>query len=171
MCGLVCRLAPEGHQRELSFIINSLLRGDYADASPHLAVVVRAINTLLITRRGDVHMIKFPPNGVMYRGGGLPDVHRGFYRVGKTFRVAGFFATSFLRHKAEQFMCMSDERGEPCVMWEVHVDPAGEYSPARRCKHVNYVERTNVQGEEEYLFAPYSPFTITEVCMQMVYVV
>jgi hypothetical protein len=60
---------------------------------------------------------------------------------------------------------MSDERGEPCVMWEVHVDPAGKYSPARRCKHVNYVERTNVVEEKEYLFAPYSPFTVTEVCM------
>jgi hypothetical protein len=32
-----------------------------------------------------------------------------------------------------------------------------------RCDHVSYVERSNVEGEEEYLFAPYSPFTVTKV--------
>ena len=32
-----------------------------------------------------------------------------------------------------------------------------------RCKHVNLVEKTNVQGEEEFLFAPYSVFTVSSV--------
>jgi hypothetical protein len=30
-------------------------------------------------------------------------------------------------------------------------------------KHVNYVNASNVSGEAEYLFAPYSPFTVKEV--------
>lgn len=34
-----------------------------------------------------------------------------------------------------------------------------------RCKHVNLVEKTNVQGEEEFLFAPYSVFTVLSVTM------
>ena len=29
--------------------------------------------------------------------------------------------------------------------------------------HVNLVDRTNVPGEEEYLFAPYSAFTVLSV--------
>jgi hypothetical protein len=29
------------------------------------------------------------------------------------------------------------------------------------------VARTKVPGEEEYLFAPYSPFTVKEVCVCM----
>ena len=31
-----------------------------------------------------------------------------------------------------------------------------------RCKHVNFVTRTNVPGEEEFLFSQYSVFTIKE---------
>lgn len=30
----------------------------------------------------------------------------------------------------------------------------------RKCVHVNLVKRTNVDGEQEYLFAPYSTFTV-----------
>jgi hypothetical protein len=156
-------LAPVEHRRELAFIINSLLRSDDADAAPHLVVIVRAINTLLITRRGDLEIVKFPPNGVTYRGGGLPDAHRGFFTAGKQYRVPGFLATSFSWKVAEDFMMYADMREEPCVMWIVHVDPDGEHSKARRCMHVNFVERSNVKGEDEYLFAPYAPFTVIEV--------
>jgi hypothetical protein len=66
-------------------------------------------------------------------------------------------------HVAEQFMLYSDGRGEPCVLWEIHVDPASELSPARRCNHVSYVKHSNVASECEYLFARYLPFTAKEV--------
>ncbi len=82
----IYRLAEREHQRELAYIINSLLRKDDATAAPHLAVIVRAINMLLITGRNDSEMICFPPNGVTYRGGGLSDQYRRFYQVGKVFR-------------------------------------------------------------------------------------
>ena len=54
-------------------------------------------------------------------------------------------------------------------MWVVHVDPEGESVPAKRCMHVNYVSNshiTNPDGtprESEYLFAPYSIFTVRAV--------
>ena len=35
--------------------------------------------------------------------------------------------------------------------------------PERKCVHVNLMEKTNVPGEEEYLFAPYSAFTVLSV--------
>ena len=35
--------------------------------------------------------------------------------------------------------------------------------PERKCGHVNLVRKTNVQGEEEYLFAPYSAFEVLSV--------
>ena len=41
--------------------------------------------------------------------------------------------------------------------WQVRIDPT------RKCVHVNLVEKSNVPGEEEYLFAPYSAFTVTSV--------
>ena len=147
----------------MSFIINSLLRSDDAAAAPHLAVIVRAINSLLITRRGNIEVIRFPPQGIVYRGGGLPDEHRGFFHPDRKYRVPGFLATSFSRRVAGKFMTWADKRGEPCVLWIIHVDPEGEHCEERRCVHVNYVTRTNVDGEDEYLFAPYAPFTVKQV--------
>ena len=45
----------------------------------------------------------------------------------------------------------------PKVKWLIRIDPA------RKCVHVNLVKRTNVPGEEEYLFAPYSAFTVLSI--------
>jgi len=130
---------PREHQRELAFIpwLNSMLRLDDATAAPYLAVIVTAINTLLVTRRDGMAIMRFPRNGKTYRGGGLPAQHRVFFTPGKMFRVAGFLATSFLEAKAQEFMCMADRRGEPCVMWEVRLDPEAERLPARRSVRVS----------------------------------
>lgn len=38
--------------------------------------------------------------------------------------------------------------------WLVRIDPV------RKCHHVNLVHNTHVAGEDEYLFAPYSVFTV-----------
>jgi hypothetical protein len=147
-------------------MINFFLRNDDARASKYLAVVVRGINTLLITGRTHKAMVRFPPGGTVYRGGGLPDDHRMFYKPGKKYRVPGFLASSFSRTVAENFMVFADARDEPCVLWIIHVDPAGEHDVTKRCLHVNYVTHTNVHGEGEYLFAPYAPFEVKSVGTQ-----
>ena len=49
------------------------------------------------------------------------------------------------------------------MLWKVHVDPEGEQNRDRLCKHVNYVAKTHVPGEREYLFTAYSVFTIRQV--------
>ncbi len=162
-----CRhpFAPPEHQREFSYIINSLIRGDDSESAPHVAVMVRAINTLLVTRRGDIDVIRFPPNGITHRGGGLPDQHKEFFQAGRKYRVPSFLATSFSPAVADNFMVWADQRGERSVRWIIHVDPEGAHVRSKRCVHVNYVENraSNVGFEEEYLFAPYAPFTVREV--------
>ena len=40
------------------------------------------------------------------------------------------------------------------ILWTIRIDPA------LKCKHVNLVTKSNVPGEAEYLFAPYSAFTV-----------
>ena len=40
------------------------------------------------------------------------------------------------------------------ILFEVRIDPV------RKCAHVNLVQKSNVPGESEYLFAPYSAFTV-----------
>ena len=46
---------------------------------------------------------RFPPDGITYRGGKLPDEHRAFYTVGKKYRVPGFLASTFSRDVAVEF--------------------------------------------------------------------
>ena len=43
------------------------------------------------------------------------------------------------------------------ILWTIRIDPA------LKCKHVNLVTKSNVPGEAEYLFAPYSAFTVLSV--------
>ena len=108
----------------------------------------------------------FPPGACVYRGGGLPADHIGFFEgmVGRKYRVPGFVATSFSEAKASEFYIRAyTERGQPAVLWRVHVDARGETSPAYRCMHVNLVQHSAVPGEEEYLFAPYSVFAVRSV--------
>ena len=47
----------------------------------------------------------------------------------------------------------------------MHVDPRGRMGFRHRCKHVNLTSdaQTNVAGEQEYLYAPYSVFTVRSV--------
>jgi hypothetical protein len=77
---------------------------------------------------------------------------------------------------------MAFDSGLPPVHWIVRVNPKGEtslrwaralrvsrccsrFNPRRRfrCKHVNLVEKSNVKGEIEFLFAPFSVFTVVSV--------
>ena len=73
---------------------------------------------------------------------------------------------------------MAFDAGLPPVHWIVRVDPKGEKSPMCvlpvceallphdtqrrrfRCRQVNLVEKSNVKGEVEFLFAPFSVFTV-----------
>ena len=46
--------------------------------------------------------------------------------------------------------------GDDCVLWRVRIHPE------RKCKHVNLVTKRvpGLPDEQEYLFAPYSVFTV-----------
>ena len=74
-------------------------------------------------------------------------------KVDRKFRQPAFLATSFSEDVARGFI--ADVPAEyPKVLWLVRIDPE------RKCLHVNFVKTSNVAGEEEYLFAPYSAFTV-----------
>ena len=51
---------------------------------------------------------------------------------------------------------------EPCL-WRFHFD--GGLPERRRCVHANFIDRTDgtVHGEDEFLFVPYSVFTVRHV--------
>ncbi len=51
-------------------------------------------------------------------------------------------------------------QGKTPVRWEMLLDPRGRNIPEFRCRHVNFLENTQIPGEEEFLFTPYSVFTV-----------
>ena len=67
------------------------------------------------------------------------------------------------------FLRTQQAYGRQGILWVVHVDPAGEHDPSRRCKHVNFVshslivDHAGAPAEREYLFAAYSIFTVRSV--------
>uniref|UniRef100_A0A7S4G9F7 Uncharacterized protein n=1 Tax=Eutreptiella gymnastica TaxID=73025 RepID=A0A7S4G9F7_9EUGL len=153
----------ERHDFGLHAIINSAIREDDPEEAPAAAVISRALNSLLVFRRPPVEL-HFPPEATVWRGGGLPDAHRAFYTAGKMYRVPGFLATSFSEDKAYEFMYRAHAlHGLPAVQWVVHLDPRGQQQFRYRCKQVNFVNATQVPGEEEFLFAAYSVFTVRDV--------
>ena len=71
-------------------------------------------------------------------------------------------ATSFSERVAYGFLYNKFAEGKTPVKWIVEMDERGRDDPVLQCKQVNFVD-TNTLGEEEFLFAPYSVFSVLEV--------
>jgi serine/threonine protein kinase len=152
------------HEKEFCALLNAAIRSDDARLMPCTAALVRAINALCVAGRQGEARAEFPPNGCTFRGTAFSNEHRPFFVPGRKYRAPGFVATSFDEATALKFAFRNGpDLGKPAVLWEVHVDPAGEHDRARRCKHVNYVRKSFVRGEKEYLFTAYSVFTVRRV--------
>ena len=150
------------HDKEFCSLLNAAIRDDQDALAAPAAMLSRGINALCAEGRSGA-VLPFPPGGDTYRGGGFDDAHRDFFTVGKQYRVPGFLATSFSRPKAMEFVRRQEAYGRQGILWTVHVDPAGEADPSKRCKHVNLVQKSLVPGEQEYLFTAYSIFTVRSV--------
>ena len=112
-------------------------------------VISRAINRLCVSIPPTP---PFPPDNICFRGGGFDDRFRSFFVRGRQFRQPAFLATSFDQAVANDFIARSTMASK--ARWLVHIDQHD------KCHHVNLVHDTHVPGEEEYLFAPYSAFTV-----------
>ena len=71
-------------------------------------------------------------------------------------------ATSFSEGVAYVFLYNKFAEGKTPVKWIVEMDARGRDDAVFKCKQVNFVD-TNTLGEEEFLFAPYSVFTVLDV--------
>ena len=74
---------------------------------------------------------------------------------GKEYRVPMFLATSDNKVNCKKMFCK--RATDPPVLYVLQLDP--EFG----CLHANYVDRTNCPGEREFLFVPYSVFTVEKV--------
>ena len=137
--------------KEFCFVLNRALRGDEAALADPAAALSRGINKLCVSVPPTG---PFPKKDVCFRGGGFDSRYRSFFIEGRRFRQPAYLATSFSETVAREFIRMRG--GGDCVMWRVRIDRQ------RKCHHVNLVRRSNVQGEAEYLFTPYSAFTVVK---------
>mmetsp|Transcript_29192 Transcript_29192/g.69311 ORF Transcript_29192/g.69311 Transcript_29192/m.69311 type:complete len:277 (+) Transcript_29192:879-1709(+) len=151
---------------ELCSMLNAALRSDDREQVGHACPILRAINQLLVIRGvRDTSTVPFPPQ--TFRGGALPPEHMPFFermlRERATFRVPGLLATSFVRKTAERFALQAEHRDESVVLWVIHLHPEGEHNMTKRCRHVNFIDKTHFEGEKEFLFAAYAPFKVKEI--------
>ncbi len=137
--------------KEFCFMLNDAVRDDTPALAGTLGKIARAINQLCVTADRETAAVH-PPNFVCYRGAGFDEAYRSFFVAGRRFRQPAYLATSFSREVALRFLRRSTMAAK--VLWLIRIDPQ------RKCAHVNLVQESNVPGEEEYLFAPYSAFTL-----------
>ena len=83
-------------------------------------------------------------------------------RDARACRVPGYLATSFSEAVAYAFLYNKFAEGKTAVKWIVEMEARGRDDAVFKCKQVNFVD-TNTLGQEEFLFAPYSVFTVLEV--------
>eukprot|EP00039_Didymoeca_costata_P017621 m.326826 g.326826 ORF g.326826 m.326826 type:complete len:424 (-) comp16560_c2_seq75:188-1459(-) len=154
-----------GTGRELCNLLNEAIRKDKVEVVEHVAVLAWGIAGLCVARNQALTTF-FPPDSCAYRGAVLPDEHIGFFNVGRKYRVPGFLATSFEQEFAKRF-CQrawhANNEAHGAVIWIVDVDPAGKIDKSKLCQHAGLVLSSHFQYEKEYLFVPYSVFTVKDV--------
>ena len=151
-------------------VLNAVIRDDVVEEIEAAAMIFRSINSRRIRRSNagaTINKQSYPPTGETWRGGGFRREHRAFFErmIGKKYRVPGFLATTVRREIAAAFASKAGmtNPSHPCAMWRITFDPRGKEHPEYRVKHMTLVSKTLVVGEHEYLFAPYSVFTLVSV--------
>jgi len=139
--------------KEFCSILNYLIREDDKEIMSEVCLLCKGINKLCTEGRVSKTLIAWPKNYILYRGAGLPDKYRPFFIKGKKYRVPHFLATSREISTSKSFC---KRQNNPCILYYFHVDKTNG------CCHANYVDRTNVDGEDEFLFSPYSVFTVVD---------
>ena len=155
---------------ELCSVINAVIRDDVAEEIEAATIIFRSINSRRVRRQNvgaNINVQSYPSRGETWRGGGFRREHRAFFErmIGKKYRVPGFLATSVRRDIAAAFAFKADmaNPSHPCAIWCITFDPRGKENPDYRVKQMTLVSKTLTAGEHEYLFAPYSVFTLVSV--------
>ena len=157
--------------REFCSILNQALREDTEPMITPAATITHALNTFCVTRRASATPVRWPASHVTFRGTALPRCHRAFFAPGVKYRAPMFLATSFRQEVSVDIFlsrlppATADQTPpyqEP-TLWRFHLD--GSLPESRRCVHVNFIDRTDgtVHNEDEFLYSPYSVFTVIAV--------
>ena len=155
------------NRMELCSVINAVIRDDFADEIAASIMIFRSINSRRVRRISDGPSLdeqSYPPKGETWRGGGFRDEFKPFFEriEGEKYRVPGFLATSHDKKIAAGF-AYKVNHDHPRAMWRVAFDKRGKDDPEYRVQHMSFVTKSLIGAECEYLFAPYSVFTLVSV--------
>ena len=180
-----------GHNddRELCSILNATLRNDEEGDALQAAALFAAVLSEFtgMARRSDVPWLTLPwrrmdgtlitvpaganvvPGGaITFRGASMPHSGLAFFQQllqpanQRQYRTKMFLATSFDPTVVDGFL--NDPRNNQ--PGRVKVRFIIRYDDVRRCMHVNYIEASHSEApnpEDEFLFAPYSTFTVQQI--------
>eukprot|EP00039_Didymoeca_costata_P005973 m.86303 g.86303 ORF g.86303 m.86303 type:complete len:435 (+) comp13052_c1_seq2:325-1629(+) len=152
-----------GTDKVLSNIVNDAIRKDDEEQMEYIIILARAIKELCLADLASPQALPFPPNNCVYRGAVIPKKNLEFYTVGKRYRARGFLASSFSESIARQY-CQDvwDEHDQAyeSVLYVIHIDPFGKYDRTKLCKNANILKKSLNEGDTEYIFTPYSVFTV-----------
>jgi len=87
----------------------------------------------------------------------MPSDKQYFFKPSIKYRSPMFLATSFRKEVAINFCRTAQHSGTDPVIWHFHFDPM------YKCVHVNYIRKSQVDSEDEFLFSAYSVFTVERV--------
>ena len=156
--------------REFCSLLNEALRNDDADAIADATVITHALNAFCVTRRSHGSPVRWPPEHVTYRGTAMPRIFKEFFTVGKKYRAPMFVATSFREAVAGNFLMRlpppANDQTPPLqepTLWCFHFN--SNLPESERCMQGKLIDRNDgTVGEElEFLFSPYSVFTVRDV--------
>eukprot|EP01126_Amoeba_proteus_P022775 TRINITY_DN2294_c0_g1_i12.p1 TRINITY_DN2294_c0_g1~~TRINITY_DN2294_c0_g1_i12.p1 ORF type:complete len:315 (+),score=54.77 TRINITY_DN2294_c0_g1_i12:1857-2801(+) len=160
------------HDREFCSILNEAIRNDISGCMTSVALISRALNKFCVTRPKNSKLsqinIQWPSNTVglgfesrsltLFRGCGISRTNiLNFFKEGLVYRTSMFLATSSNRYAALDFCEQATNGDKEAVLFEIELDPKPPH-----CVHVNYItnNHTTSPGEHEFLFSPYSVFTV-----------
>lgn len=151
-----------GEAKEFCWILNMIIRVNERELLEAAWPIIQALNKFVVHARvrGQPRMI-WPEDNILYRGAGFNMAFQGFFQPGKSFRTVGFLACTTAKDTAEDFLDRIALQYDP-IMWILHIDGR------KKCLHVNFMDASQVVDndcvvlEEEYLFAPFSAFTVLE---------
>eukprot|EP01062_Namystynia_karyoxenos_P080768 TRINITY_DN8748_c0_g1_i1.p1 TRINITY_DN8748_c0_g1~~TRINITY_DN8748_c0_g1_i1.p1 ORF type:complete len:871 (+),score=199.84 TRINITY_DN8748_c0_g1_i1:92-2614(+) len=166
----------DGRQMELCRMVNYCVRTDRRDLLEAIMPLIRALTAFCNTDRlGGIKMKEWPKikDFTLYRGGSFQSEFRDWFKPGRQYRCPGFLATSTNQDTAKFFIKRTvDKKTGRCpaglepVMWHFVLDREN------LCEHVTYLDRSLIYDpvqagakpeEDEFLFAPYSSFTVKSV--------
>jgi hypothetical protein len=144
--------------KEFCSLLNEVIRTDDSNDAFIAAVkIVRLMNLLIISNRGGASQVRWPENWKTFRGTGLPMEEVRSFVKGKQYRAAMFLATTVDKKVTEHFLDQISDNLVP-VLFTFEIDQD------HKCLHAMYLEdHTLVKGEREFLYTPYSTFTVENV--------